>query len=103
MFEVILTPRAEEDLYDYAAFIALDNPDAAEEWADSVLKECELLSQMPHRFAVIAESELLGEDLRSFPFHSHRVVYWVDSEGKKVFVIRIYHMARRPLRKQDLK
>lgn len=60
------------------------------------------LQEMPGRFPVIPEAEELGLPYRSALHHSHRVIFRVDAEKNTVYVVRVYHGARRPLTPEDV-
>ncbi len=57
---------------------------------------------MPNRFPLAAESEDVGRSIRQLPYHSYRIIYWVDESRVVVNILRIYHMARRPLKRRDI-
>ena len=65
-------------------------------------KAIQSLAEMPLRFALIPEADELKRPLRSFPHHSHRVIYQVDEQAQTVSMLRVYHSARAPLQLEDL-
>jgi plasmid stabilization system protein ParE len=103
-YDVQITAPAKTDAQEYAQFIGDKERsyDAAKLWLDGLQSEINKLSDMPSKFAVIPEAEELGTPYRSFNYHSHRVIYAVDEEGKTVTVHRVYHCARKPLSTGDL-
>ncbi len=84
------SPQAEEDLIGIWAYIAQDNPDAA----DGQLRKIE------EKLRLLARSPLLGEEqhtlpgaLRRFVVGSYLVFYRTIEDG--IEVVRIFHGARR--------
>jgi plasmid stabilization system protein ParE len=71
--KVIWSPLAIEKLGDAAAFIALDNPVAAEGWVNDVFDKAELLSAMPEMGRVVPE--LANSQYREILFGHYRVIY----------------------------
>lgn len=45
---------------------------------------------------------LWGGPYRSLPYFSHRIVYRVDDQNAQVYVVRVYHSARRPLEEENV-
>jgi toxin ParE1/3/4 len=92
---VIWSPQARKDADDYWAFIALDNPAAAEKWLVSVMKVVELIGRFPEMGSELSERR----GYRHFVVHSHRVIYRIV--GENIEIARVWHGARL-LHKSDL-
>ena len=58
--------------------------------------------EMPAKFAVIPEAEVLGKPYRSALRYSHRLIHRIDEEASTVYVVRLYHGARKPLESEDI-
>lgn len=78
------------------------SPNAAVRWYDGLIDEMNGLSELPTRFPVIAEAEVLGFPYRCLIYHSHRVIYAVHEEDNLVIVHRVFHKARKPITGQEL-
>lgn len=98
-FKVVLTQSAQADANEYAEFIAITQaqPAAAAKWLDGLEFEFETISNSPTAFAVIPEQDEFETELRQRIYHSHRIIYLIDSVRNEVVVLRIYHGSRRPL------
>jgi plasmid stabilization system protein ParE len=94
-FDVETTTLAKADLDEYFHRIALDSEDRAITWLRGAVLLIESLSTMPSRFSVASELEGLGRDIRSVPYHSHRMVYEILDD--RVIVLRVWHVAQQVL------
>lgn len=90
-------PAALLDLEESRAYIAEESERAANRWLEGAWEKIFSLQDDPEKYALIKESEILGRDLRSLHYYSHRIIYWLREREKVVEVIRVYHSARRPL------
>ncbi len=101
-FDVEITDPARNDIDDAVAFLARKSTTAAWKWKTALQALILSLNDMPGRFAVIAEAGELGLPYRSAPHHSYRVIFRIDEEKNTVYVVRVYHGARRPLSHEDI-
>lgn len=101
-FDIEITDPARDDIDDAVTFIAQNSPAAARKWKTALQALILSLQEMLGRFAIIAEAGELGLPYRSTPHHSHRVIFRIDEEKNTVFVVRVYHGARRPLSHEDI-
>lgn len=103
-YRVRTTLAAKRDARENAQFIRLEHksPNAARRWTEGLLAAIKELSYSPERFPVIPEADDLGMPLRSFVYHSHRVIFSIEVSPRRVTVLRIYHGARKPLTTDDL-
>lgn len=101
-YRVEVTARADEDLRYAVNFIRLDSPSSAARWLDEFSELAASLAQFPERFAVLQTQFKSKQVFRTVPHYSHRVIYRVDHSTQTVFVLRVYHGARRPLRMKDI-
>ena len=101
-FRIIVLPSAESDLAEHFETIARDSFERACQWIDTAWSKIFSLREMPNRFAIIDESQELGEPLRSILHHSHRIIYKVDESTQTIAIVRVWHQARSALRNSDL-
>ncbi len=101
-FKIQIVAAAERDIDEALAYIHQSSPDAARRWLESFQEKIQGLTEMPSRFALIAEADELKKPLSSFVHHSHRVVYEIDKPTQIVSILRVYHSARAPLSLEDL-
>jgi plasmid stabilization system protein ParE len=103
-FKVIITGPALADIREIAKFISEEHQSltVAAKWTDGLQAEIDKLSEYADKFNPIPEAPIRGIKYRSFQYHSHRVIYHLDERNRTVYVHRIFHGARRPLRPRDL-
>ena len=82
--KIIWSPLAIEKLGDAAAFIALDNPVAAENWANDVFDKAELLATLPEMGRQVPE--LANNQYREILFGHYRVIYRL---GQDVYILTV--------------
>jgi plasmid stabilization system protein ParE len=102
VFRVEITDPARDDIDSATAYIAQDSPSAAQKWMSGLDNLIQSLEAMPERYPVIPESIGMTRSYRGAVYHSHRVIFRIDEEQNVVYVIRLYHGARRPLTDHDL-
>ena len=103
-FQVEITDVALGEAEDYVRFIR-DNrkePLAAEKWFRGLLTAIYSLEDLPNRNPVLPEQSEFTLELRHLIYHSHRIIYHVNSDEKIVIIYRIYHGYQKPLRATDL-
>jgi plasmid stabilization system protein ParE len=101
-FNVIITEPAAEDVDQTVTFIAANSPSAAARWLNTIQHAILSLDEMPYRAAVIPENTGEGFEYRHLIHRFHRIVFRVDEPANTVFVVRVYHSARAPLKMEDL-
>lgn len=84
-----LTPRAEEDIRDIALRIAGDNPAAALDWSNDILRHCRTPGNAPG--LGIARPDV-RPDLRTFPVGSYMILCRQTRKG--VDIVRVIHGTR---------
>lgn len=102
-FRVEIAEPAADDIDDAVAYIAADSIEAAAKWITELQTLIMSLAEMPTRFAVIPESKDLKHTYRQVVHYSHRVIYRIDLEEKIVYVVRVYHGNRHPIRLKDIR
>ena len=83
------TTQAEEDILDIAAYISLDNPEAAHRFVARILRSCDRMSSTPQAGRL---REDIGSNLRSFLVGKYLAFYRVVPGG--IEVLRVLHGAR---------
>ena len=93
MARIIVSPRAEDDLAEIWAYIAVESGDAgvADRWIDHLAERFEPLSEFPFMGRERAE---LGPGVRSFPVDDYVIFYRPLSDG--IEVARVVHGTRDP-------
>lgn len=102
-FEVKISASAEKDLVECLDFISRDSLVQAKKWFEEFESVLESLRELPACHALIPESKVIKRSLRAINHYSHRVVYEVDEAADLVYIIRVYHFARQPLKARDVK
>lgn len=97
MAKVIWSEPAAADFDEIIEYIALHNPDAAEQLAQRIIRHTRQLVRHPLSGPVIPE--LFGSRYRQISEHPCRIIYLYDGND-----VRIMHVARteRPLRISSL-
>jgi len=93
-YEVIIARSALRDLEQIRAYIARDNPAAAQKFCLKLLDEAESLRIFPERGGFIAER--LGA--RFVMVYPYLVVYRITEESRMVRILRFWHGARERMR-----
>ena len=101
-YSVRITASAKQDIADTMQFIELSSTSRARKWLSGLLVAMDSLQEMPVRHALMAEASQL-RPLRALLYHSHRVIYEIDETAHTVAIVRVYHMARKPLDDQGLR
>jgi plasmid stabilization system protein ParE len=101
-FNVVVTDPAFADMEKAADFIWVESPGSARRWLSDYWRAIDTLEVLPLRHALIPEADILGLPYRSLPLHTHRLIYRVDEHRSVVYVVRVYHGARRPLTLEDV-
>jgi plasmid stabilization system protein ParE len=101
-FEIRLSAKAQFDIDESALFIAEDSPTHAAKWKSTLEDLILSLADAPDRFDLIPESTKLKRAYRSVNHYSHRVIFRVDEQANVVYIVRIYHGARRALTKRSV-
>lgn len=95
---------AQADILEYFSYI-VDKEKArapAWRWYREVMSAIQGLRDFPERHPFIPEMDAVGREMRESFIHSHRIIYSVDTKAKSIFIHRLYHGSRRPLRSSDI-
>src|SRR5690242_17024151 len=94
-YRVEIADAALADAEEYVGFIrqVKKEPEAADRWFRGLVSAIRSLEKLPSRCPLIPEAEEFPFELRQLIFHSHRLIFRINETTKKVFVVRIYHVA----------
>jgi plasmid stabilization system protein ParE len=91
-YKLIWSPSARLDLKDIAAYIAEDNPLAAQRFVNSVFQAVERLTDFPDSGRVVPDFD--DPDIREIIRRPCRIVYRIDRGEHRVEIARVWHAAR---------
>jgi plasmid stabilization system protein ParE len=96
-YRFIIPAGVESRLYDYALYIARDSPARAVAWVDDVIRQMELMVDMPRAHPVAEEeSEMLEFEVRKMVLGSYLAFYRVDDSDACVILVDFRHAAQLP-------
>jgi toxin ParE1/3/4 len=99
-YEVIIAPRAIEDLKDIVLYILPDRPEAATRLARALVERVKVLAHFPFSGRKVPEFD--HPMIRELILRPYRIVYRVDEEKKQVGVARFWHGAQHSLAPDDI-
>jgi addiction module RelE/StbE family toxin len=85
--KIIWSPLAIERVSETAAYIAQENPDAAENWVNRVFQKVEDLKSFPESGRVVPETE--NKSIRELIYGNYRLIYRL--EEKRISVLTVRH------------
>lgn len=91
-YQIILSPRAIQDLKEIVRYISIDSPANAEKFGLALIEKARTLKVFPERGRVVPEFR--DDKIREIIFHSYRIVYRVSSGARTVEISRFWHGAR---------
>lgn len=91
-YKLIWSPSARLDLKDIAAYIAEDNPLAAQRFVNSVFQAVERLTDLPDSGRVVPDFD--DPDIREIIRRPCRIVYRIHRGEHTVEIARVWHAAR---------
>lgn len=91
-YQVILSPRAIQDLQEVVRYISFDNPEAVERLGLQLIEKTRVLVSFPELGRIVPDFEEPG--IRELIFKPYRIVYRVNHERRLVEVARYWHAAR---------
>jgi len=103
-FHVDITEPALADAETYVRFIReiRQEPASAERWFRGLVQAILSLEAMPERCPIIPEHDEFSVEIRHMIYFSHRIIFRVEAEAKRVVVYRVYHGSQRALADEDL-
>jgi plasmid stabilization system protein ParE len=96
-YRVVFEANVLEDAFEAADYIASKSKARSDAWFEGLRNAVASLTSMPTRCGFARENKDVGEPLRQFIYHSHRIVFQVDEEMAVVRILFIRHAAMRPL------
>ncbi|MGA2052006.1 MAG: type II toxin-antitoxin system RelE/ParE family toxin [Opitutales bacterium] len=90
--QVILTPRAIEDLRAIVEYIAADNPGRALTFGEELIERALSLGEWPNAGRMVPE--IHDSAVRELIHQSYRIVFKIQAGAKVVYVVRFWHAAR---------
>ena len=84
---IIWSSRAKKKVTEYGEYIAQDNPAAAGDWIEGIIDAVERLKDFPEQGRKVPEAR--RADVREILFHSHRIVYRIES--KRIVILTVRH------------
>ncbi len=100
VYEVVIAPRAVDDLKDIVFYITPDRPEAAKRLAMALVERTKVLGSFPLSGRMVPEFE--RPEIRELILHPYRIVYLVDEAKKRIGVARFWHGARTGMKSSDL-
>ena len=85
--KIIWSPLAIDRVSEIAAYIAQENPTAAEKWVDTVFRKVEDLQDFPESSRVVPETE--NKAIRELIYGNYRLIYRL--EKKRISVLTVRH------------
>lgn len=89
---IFFSPRAAQDLEEIVAYIAIDNPIAAERIGRELVAHVYVLEDHPRLGKVVPEVKV--ETLREILKRPYRIVYRFIEEEPAIEIVRFWHGAR---------
>jgi toxin ParE1/3/4 len=91
-FKIIWSENAIGNLRDLCAYIASQNPEAAQRMGHGILDHVRVLATFP--FIGPAYPRGTRGNLRMIVFRSYRIFYDVSEESRQVEILHVWHAAR---------
>ena len=85
--KIIWSPLAVDRLSEIAAYIAQENPAAAEKWVDAVFRKVKDLQSFPESGRIVPETE--SRTIRELIYGNYRIIYRL--EEKRISVLTVRH------------
>lgn len=101
-YRVTLVDLAEAELSEYVETLRKESESAAVRWFEAFIKLQDEIAEYPAAFSLAPEAFLSRRRWQSANFYSHRVIFRVIEEEGLIEILRVYHGARRPLRRTDV-
>ncbi len=85
--KIIWSPLAIDRVSEIAAYIAQENPSAAEKWVNTVFRKVEDLQSFPESGRIVPETE--NKAIREIIYGNYRLIYRL--EEKRISVLTVRH------------
>lgn len=84
--KILWSPLAIDRVAEIAEYIAMDNPDSAENWVDTVFKKVEDLKIFPESGRIVPET--VNINIRELIYGNYRIIYRVEEKRLAVLTVR---------------
>ena len=91
-FKIVFTEPSLTDIESLVAFIARDNPLAADQFGQALVDKAENLAEHPFLGRVVPEFKV--ESIREIVHRPYRIIYRVRSGENLIEILRVWHAAR---------
>ncbi len=83
---IIWSPLAVDRVAEIAVYIAMDNPDAAEKWVNTVFKKVKELKDFPESGRIVPEAG--NKSIRELIYGNYRIIHRVVQKSISVLTVR---------------
>jgi plasmid stabilization system protein ParE len=103
-YKVVLGPSAKEDIREFKRYLETNTQSLhiVSNWFSSLNETLRRLEFMPGRYGLIPEQSDFRVQIRQLLHFSHRIVFYVEEISKTVYIIRVYHVSRKPLTQENI-
>jgi toxin ParE1/3/4 len=95
-YRVNLTLKAAGHLQEIFEYIHRDSPQHAQRMIERLVDGIDSLEVFPHRYKILRNKAVFGEDVHSMPVLPYLIRYHIDDENDLVTILSVRHGARRP-------
>ncbi len=95
-YKIVISKEAHKDIDDIVNYIAIElaNPTAATSFLDDVEKSYTEVLNNPRMYSLCQDARLSREGYRKIVIKNYLVLYRIDDEAKKIFIVRIIYGGR---------
>ena len=98
-YKVIVSPRASGDLSQIYEYIALDSPENAAKFLQTLVEAIDSLALLPSRHPLIEARPRIKRETRAMPVSPYLIYYHILEAQGAVRVVTVRHGARRQPRR----
>ena len=95
-YRVNLSLNAAGHLQGIFEYIQQDSPQNARRMIERLLDGVDSLEAFPHRYKILRNVAVFGEEVRSMPVLPYLIRYHVDDHNHVVTILSVRHGSRRP-------
>ena len=95
-YKLVISKEAHKDIDDIVYYIAVEiaNPTAAASFLDDVEKSYIEVLNNPRMYSLCQDARLSREGYRKIVIKNYLVLYRIDDEANKIFIVRIIYGGR---------
>lgn len=103
-YRLVISEIVDLDLQDYFDYIVTKEKakPPAIKWYSEVMKAIRQVCDYPEKHKKAPEFADSPMDIRESHRHSHRIVFRIDKADQTVYVLRVFHVSRKPLSPKDI-